>query len=756
MGRPFAVVGFAYFSALAVALFIGTEPCGILFIILTLLLFAAVMCLKRSHKRKISALCTALVSAMAALLVFSMNYSSRIEPALALDGEEYITTAVLSGLPYSQNGRYYYTLSTEDIEDCNSAVKPSVLASSSVPLSIDPGDRIRAKIKYHTPDPYSRSSLLSDGIVLTGTIESAYLPRIEKSREHDIGSSILMLRQSVGNTIDTLLPAKEAAFVRALIIADKTDIDESVAENLRSSGLMHLVSVSGFHVSLLCGLVIFIVGFSMFRRRISAFLCIGVIALYLAMTGFTPSALRAGIMQLVYMLSLLVFRESDSINSLGLSVLIICCIEPFSPADIGFFLSVSATLGIVLCADKMYTYLAEHAVPAAQRKRRLSKGLLMLREKIISYVLMTISVSLCANIFTLPIMLFYFRGIQIYFFLSNLLVGFMMPLLMLSAILMLCFAGVAALATPLAAICVLAVDYILSSAHLVASLPFSTISLSQNYIPVWAVGCIVLLIPVLRFKKRGRALRLYSAFCVVALAVVTGVSMIIKHDSVKLSVIDCGVGMSAVLKDGSHTAVLYCGGSYDGYDSIVRYLQKQDTQNVSLLLLADSRERDTGFADIILKKYTVDNTLIYDSEHIYSDTKALAEKYSNAVYAESSEGLDFYGTKITVYRQGTGSAVMLSIYGENILLCSDGFDVGELSGYDDSIYRTVINGKIKNADKINTGGFIISDEKAAVQSYDNIFEINENVYATGGSGNLALRVYKNGEIIQGRERAWLS
>ncbi|MBO6010732.1 MAG: ComEC/Rec2 family competence protein, partial [Oscillospiraceae bacterium] len=109
------------------------------------------------------------------------------------------------------------------------------------------------------------------------------------------------LKLAVGRMIDRIFAADSAPFMRALLTGDRTELykDTYFYSMLTHSGVSHIVAVSGMHVSFLVGFMMFFFG----RKRKLTLLAAPVIVLFMAMVGFTPSVTRAGIMQLLLLLS---------------------------------------------------------------------------------------------------------------------------------------------------------------------------------------------------------------------------------------------------------------------------------------------------------------------------------------------------------------------------------------------------------------------------------------------------------------------
>ena len=75
--------------------------------------------------------------------------------------------------------------------------------------------------------------------------------------------------------------------------------------------------------------------------------CIGMI-IFMGITGFSPSAVRAGIMAVIFYSGYIFTKHPDGMNSLWIAVLIMCVFDPLTAQNVGFLLSVASTFGILL------------------------------------------------------------------------------------------------------------------------------------------------------------------------------------------------------------------------------------------------------------------------------------------------------------------------------------------------------------------------------------------------------------------------
>ena len=121
---------------------------------------------------------------------------------------------------------------------------------------------------------------------------------------------------------------------------------EYTIESFRKSGVSHFIVVSGLHMSVVGMCFPFILRKLLKNKFLYVFGSCAVIVLYMGITGFSPSVVRAGVMFIVYVIGMLFNRKPDSFSSLGLAVLILTAENPYAGGNIGLLLSVTATLGI--------------------------------------------------------------------------------------------------------------------------------------------------------------------------------------------------------------------------------------------------------------------------------------------------------------------------------------------------------------------------------------------------------------------------
>ncbi len=184
------------------------------------------------------------------------------------------------------------------------------------------------------------------------------ITRTGRGSVNPVNGAALRFRKLVLTLMDRYLEAPRAELLSGLLLGDHSRLPETLKSDFTDAGVNHVLAVSGLHVGFIS------IGFWWFLRklgcppRVTAVVGMVVIAFFILVTGSRPSVIRAGIMAMVAFLALLVQREKDPLNLLGLAAFLCLVYNPFSLFDLGFQLSFLATLGILTGAPLLEKHLA--------------------------------------------------------------------------------------------------------------------------------------------------------------------------------------------------------------------------------------------------------------------------------------------------------------------------------------------------------------------------------------------------------------
>ncbi|WP_141491546.1 DNA internalization-related competence protein ComEC/Rec2 [Longimonas halophila] len=187
---------------------------------------------------------------------------------------------------------------------------------------------------------------------------------VEQQAEAPLGyaRTVHEARRYVSRTLQTHVPTEVARSIQhALLLGDRSEVDDAHRTAFAHTGLMHLLAVSGLHV-LLVGMlayqllrpVLMRLGWS--RRRVDAVRAVFTLMLlltYMAITGGRPSVVRATLMAALLIGGTLTNRVYASLNALGAAALVLLWMRPAALYDPGFQLSFAAVIGIVLFNPKL-------------------------------------------------------------------------------------------------------------------------------------------------------------------------------------------------------------------------------------------------------------------------------------------------------------------------------------------------------------------------------------------------------------------
>lgn len=156
------------------------------------------------------------------------------------------------------------------------------------------------------------------------------------------------VRSSIRKALFENLDGDTAAICYAMLTGDTQAVENDAIKSFRQGGVAHIFAVSGLHIGIVYGILQFFCKRLKLNKFLSAAICIGAVAFYCGVCGFTVSSLRAAIMCTVASISKLSYQKNDSLNSLAVAVVIIMTISPLSLFTAGFQLSVCAAGGIIV------------------------------------------------------------------------------------------------------------------------------------------------------------------------------------------------------------------------------------------------------------------------------------------------------------------------------------------------------------------------------------------------------------------------
>ena len=275
------------------------------------------------------------------------------------------------------------------------------------------------------------------------------------SRLDRVSLAALQQRQSMLREYEHLgFDDDRLAVAIAMTLGDKSRLTNDLREVYSISGASHVLALSGLHISIIYALLVLVVGYRRLGWLRETLVILGIWA-YAFFTGLSPSVVRAAVMITVYSLVGLANRDRMSLNTLALTAIIMLLWNPLYLYDVGFQMSFLAVLFILLFYKPIYALMPErwlhpspeahhsspeahhsspethhssfvthHSSPETQNSSLVThhSSLITSLSPLLRWTWAMVVVSLCAQLGTFPLTMYYFGRFSVYFLLTNFLV----------------------------------------------------------------------------------------------------------------------------------------------------------------------------------------------------------------------------------------------------------------------------------------------------------------------------------------------
>lgn len=444
MHRPLFLIGFSsLWSMLLVSLV--SDGAAIIMLIASAILFLLTVAVKSTRREKLFPVVFASVTLISALFLLKTYFA--YYPVASLCGKTYtITGRVVEVSGKNSSDSYVCTVSVEKIEETgtkstSSKTTDTKSVTDKLPKSFKVrltsktyegriNDRVSFKGKLSIPgdflrekDPRAAAGMKNyykskDIFVMTTAFSGVSVLEKQKDLKGGISDKISELvykiRNHVKETARRYIAGRYAGILNGMLIGDKSEIDDGIYENFKAAGVVHLLSVSGFHCSLLGMLIYRGLLRSGFSKRFSSCAVILFLFMFAVVTGLSRSTIRASLMLTIFFVGRIFTRDSDSINSLGLAALLVVFGNPFACGDTGFLLSFFSTLGIFL----LYPPMKKAVRPFIRKK--IHNFYVRQRINALSDILL---ISLCTFVLNFPLVVLFLGDVSLISPLANLLVS---------------------------------------------------------------------------------------------------------------------------------------------------------------------------------------------------------------------------------------------------------------------------------------------------------------------------------------------
>lgn len=401
------------------------------------------------------------------------------------------------------------------------------------------------------------------------------------------------MKRSLAKTMDR----RDSAVLAGMVLGGYDGIDADIVRSFSTTGIVHILSVSGSHIALLIGVVLAIMNYGKIRRKIAIPAAGLVIIGYAFLCGFSPPVLRSVLMGLAMLLGLRLGKDADRGAILAGVVILMLCYRPLWLLDIGFQLSFLSTAGLIYITPKIRPLLAK---------------------KLPTFVADSLAVCLAAQIAVVPLLVYYFHQLSPCSLIANIVV---VPLIEIVLIITLGGLVLSFIVPPLGSILLIAASIILWPCLVItdwiAGWGWATITVPKTpvymavvyYLAVWTVFKFY---PLEDLSAENRK------FCgILCLVVLLGQQAVYVFMPQPFTVyfLDVGQGDSALIITPERKSILVDTGGFKGNFNtgeriilpVMRYL---GLKKLDVLILSHGHLDHAGGAARLAQLVPIDNVLL--------------------------------------------------------------------------------------------------------------------------------------------------
>ena len=582
---------------------------------LALALFAAALVLLMAGGRRSARLTLVLLILVAGLGALRYEINTELLPpnhisASGLDGRKGTFKGRVVTEPERRAQRISFVVDLEAAETDSAFYRVSgrvLVSARNLEVGADYGDRVTLMGRLRLPSgarnpgsfDYRRFLFLQNIHATLSLSRSAQVAAVEEAGGAWLWEAVVLpIRRSVRQSIRGNLDGAPADLLQGMLLGDKHRISPEVRDSFRRTGLAHALVISGLHVGLVA--VFFFTAFKLCRLPdgLTCAATVLVLGLYALVTEMEPPVVRASIMASVILVGRMAGRPGDIYNSLGLAALVILAAWPTSLFSLGFQLSFGATLAIVGLHDPIAKLF-----PSSWRRN----------ERVSSWVMGPLCISLAAQIGTGPLIAYHFQQFALISLAANVLVAPLLGLVVSLGLL----SALSGWWAPLAATAFNASNYVVLKSLIgmvdgLSSLPFASVTTGRPGI-FFLPGAFILAMLLGRMPGSLRA-RKWGVFVILAWANAALWSHLLRPDRLEVAFLDVGQGDGAFIRFPEGRTMVVDGGSrsarFDyGAQVLLPYLNHRGVERIDVVVASHPHNDHIGGLVTLLEEVEVGHYL---------------------------------------------------------------------------------------------------------------------------------------------------
>lgn len=718
MKRLLGLIGLTYLSVLTAVFYFYSD------ILISVLVVGAAICavigivlkLRKSRgdlKNTLIVIGAVVLFSCFSFVLYTNYFYNRVTEQYS-DNEIKISGYVCDEVQKNEASCIYY-IETETIN--GKADKQKIQLSSYTDLHIEAFDCVNANLHTYKA---TNDSLKSKGVFLTAYTSDDF--RIEKTDEkhNSLYSFAVSARLAMKSSLDSLLPDDYSSLCKAVLLGDKRALSYDIRSSFSQTGASFLIVVSGLHLSVIASFILFLLSKITKNRLVLCIsVCITVIS-FMAITGFTSSVVRSGVMLIMAHCAAVVFRNSDPLNSIGAAALVLTIFNPYAVGDLGLILSFAATIGIVMWAGKIYNFI----ISRFKFKNRLLKSVINL-----------ISVSLAASLWVIPVATVAFGTISPFVVLTSLLAESAVSVLIICALLssvLYLLPFVSFLAYPFALVCGLLSKYVIWIVGVFAAIPYSSVNTDKLYFYIW-LGITIFLVSVgYIIRAKSFYVKCATTFSIVTLMLGWAIYSLVSENTVTMNIYSVGSGISASIECSNNISLISCGGAGANAEDIIGEIERSHI-DIDYIIIPSQKNKYARYQSQLINEFDVSNVLVYDKD---SNNQKILTEYdgqSRNTFADNVHfTLDFsFGVTDDVINIDGATYQFVKTEQSSLLFIPDNGDIGNLPEIYRSADYVLIDKMPDNYELLKCCTIIFSGSKEQYnEQYNSLKEISDNIMTT--------------------------
>ncbi len=407
-----------------------------------------------------------------------------------------------------------------------------------------------------------------------------------------------------------------------------------IKQSFINSGLLHILAASGMNVAFIFSFFFFFLSLFKINYKANIIFCMSMVLVYSLMTGLSPSVVRASSMLIFVLIGKLIDRDANSVALLSFVAFLMLLYNPMYLNNVGFQLSFIVTFGLLI----------------------MTPLLVRSKNRIVNWIIGTVSIPIIAQLWVIPVQIFYFNNISLYSVFANIM---SVPVLSIIS-----FGGfVSSLIAPVTSVCKLfdiilnpLISILIEISDFWGNLPHASSQTTHPSIFQILVYYGILLVITAFFNKEIREKYIKVLLtALISFILVLLISLIpVKNSNLEIMAFDVGNADAFLIKTTDNKYLMidtaksgYNGGKSQAEFLILRYLLDRGIKNVDAVIVTHFDNDHCGGAVDLMKGVKVKNLYVNSLNH---HSKAAEDIYKTA--KENDVNLILAENKQLVYDEG--------------------------------------------------------------------------------------------------------